>query len=559
MFRNCDLFFILTLFVTSCGAPGGDAPPGGERILTPLSDIRYTLDPYDFNPLVAAVAVTHDDLAPGAVERITVTVKGQGEGAEDFTGTLRPRSEAYQTNFDMDDLLEDGEVGIPVLGLYPGVDNEVEFELLTDTRAFTGSARIPAAPVPFTATEEVSVDLPDPDAVAPGWIHINNRVYDNRGRLRWVADGTQGRITNMRESGLIITWNIDERTVMGKLVYGREAILPEPFYVHHDSIEIPNGDLIACAGNNETEILHGDGTAEISKSDTVLELDAETSEIVNRWDLREFLDVDRYTLASPRPDWAHMNTVAYDALDDSIIVSNRYQGVLKMTRNGRQGDAANQGKALVWILAPHLDWGMAGWNGGGEIDPNDYLLTAVDSDGEPYAAEVQDNLAAPDPARDPFHWPVGQHGLRIIHREEGIVHLMMFDNFASTIFDGPGTTNNALKRDTSNDRGRYSLLVVYEIDEAAMTVRQIWSWGEDDPDLFGSFASGVNLFENGNRFVISNGVDMANTRENPMNPQAVELTPDGEVVFRLQIRETELDAYRGGRIDLYHPERKEER
>lgn len=40
-------------------------------------------------------------------------------------------------------------------------------------------------------------------------------------------------------------------------------------------------------------------------------------------------------------NWAHVNAIDYDADDDSIIVSARHQGVVKIGRD----------KAVKWILA----------------------------------------------------------------------------------------------------------------------------------------------------------------------------------------------------------------
>lgn len=45
-------------------------------------------------------------------------------------------------------------------------------------------------------------------------------------------------------------------------------------------------------------------------------------------------------------NWAHVNSIAYDAKDDSIILSSRHQGIVKIGRD----------KQVKWILAPSKGW-----------------------------------------------------------------------------------------------------------------------------------------------------------------------------------------------------------
>ena len=88
------------------------------------------------------------------------------------------------------------------------------------------------------------------------------------------------------------------------------------------------------------------------------------------------------------------------------------------------GPDAGSGKGkpqneLVWIMAPHKGWGKAGINGDG-FETSDYLLTAVDANGDPYPQNVQDGLVA-DPN---FDWTWGQHASMLL--PDG--NLFVFDN-----------------------------------------------------------------------------------------------------------------------------------
>jgi len=109
--------------------------------------------------------------------------------------------------------------------------------------------------------------------------------------------------------------------------------------------------------------------------------------------------------------------------------------------------------------------------------------------------------------------------------------------------------------DLSNGRSTpYSMLTEYEIDEVSMTARHAWGFGAGRPELYGSYNSGVVWNEvDDHRFMTSNGTDLDTPGVFVFNPHLVELTPEGEVVFHLEIQNTEMSAYRGGRIDPYHP------
>jgi len=103
--------------------------------------------------------------------------------------------------------------------------------------------------------------------------------------------------------------------------------------------------------------------------------------------------------------------------------------------------------SLVWLLAPHK-----GWN-----DPQSQrLLTAVDASGTAYGDSVQlGDAAAGDPSVPDFDWPFGQHSPTLLRDGD----LLLFDNGVSRHFGPPYAS--------------YSRAVIYHIDEAAMTIRQM--------------------------------------------------------------------------------------
>ncbi len=518
-----------------------------------IVNAHHVRNPYGAAPLVAAIIVsgTHVGEAPSEIH---VHVHEQGENQPGFTEYLYPQTDAYQANFDMSDLVEPGEVAVPVLGLYPYVTNTVYFRVYTDDAVSVGEVEIPVSGLSQYAEEQVTIHTADTATMEPGWTSMGGRIYDNYGNMRWIGHV----IFQLLENGNFIDDSmVDERSLLGKVVVNRSKDLPAHFVAHHDAIELPSGNILACVTNENTSIVNWAGNTTVSKEDYIIEVDYESSLIVNAWDMREFLDVSRGTVNLAATDWLHMNTLYYDDTDDSLIISTRYQGMMKVTRGGIQGEEPNAGKTMNWILSPHLDWGMAGFDGQGDFDPNEYLLTAVDSNGLPYPEDVQFNLAAPDENGDPFHWPIGQHGIEITSREDGKLRFITFNNQASIVFDGEGSVNNQLYGDTSNDRAEfpYSAMIEYEVDEEAMTVRQLWSFGEEVPDYFCSLCSCVDLLPTTGHYLMGTcGGDALDLPTNPFNPHILELDANGDVIFHLEMNNSDHVLYRSKRIQMYHPE-----
>ncbi|MBN2525998.1 MAG: aryl-sulfate sulfotransferase, partial [Deltaproteobacteria bacterium] len=517
-----------------------------------LTELTVVPNPYHRAPLTAIVSAFHENLSPEDVTQIHITIAGK-DGASDLSAELTPSSPSFLGHFDMSDIVDTANVGIPVLGLYPDYNNVVNFQIQTATMQFKGTVTIPVAPIAELENEVVTISVADREKMAPGWTFLNGRVYDHDGNCRWLGPN----IFRIRSDGNIIG-RTDDYNWLGRLLVKRT--LPSHLSSHHDNIELPNGNAIICTTNENNRIVNYNGDDIHSPQDGAVELDKATGEVVNAWDMRAFLDVNRATYILQQGDWFHLNTLCYDDFDDSLIMSGRHQGIVAVTRGGIQGSEPNAGKTLKWILAPHMDWNESGFDGLGERNPADYLLTAVDEDGVPYDDDVQNNLAPPSPNADDFFWPAGQHGLEITYRTNKIIRLMTFNNQASYIFDGSGTIDNGAwfgrVSDRSNDRDEtpFSQIIEYEIDEEAMTVKKIWSYGEHDPELYGSYQSTVEYFPvNDNRLLYSTGVSMVNTANNPRNPTAVEVTADGTVVFYLEIENTSLLAYRAGRIDMFHP------
>ena len=243
---------------------------------------------------------------------------------------------------------------------------------------------------------------------------------------------------------------------------------------HHALHELPGGNIVALGHETRhfddwytsctdpdapkgRELVVGDVLTEFTRAGTV----------VNEIKLLDQLDPYRVVYNPFLPfwealglpggrDWSHSNCVIHDASDDTLIVSSRPQDLIAKYKR-ETGE-------LVWMLGPHANWAEP-WQ--------KYLLQP---EGE-------------------LEWQYHQHDPSLT--PEGT--LMLFDNgsFRATPFDRPVPS-------TEN----YSRAVEFEIDETAMTVRQVWAYGGPAQAVpYSTYISGaLALPETGNRFVTFGGV-----------------------------------------------------
>ncbi len=111
--------------------------------------------------------------------------------------------------------------------------------------------------------------------------------------------------------------------------------------------------------SSERKPAHRLGSKEQSKThrDIILELDYHTGTEVRRWDIGRILNPDRSVIVrSSRKDygavdWLHMNSVQFDASDNSIVISGRHVGMVKFDYSS--------GK-LKWVFGPALGYEKSG-------------------------------------------------------------------------------------------------------------------------------------------------------------------------------------------------------
>jgi arylsulfate sulfotransferase len=300
----------------------------------------------------------------------------------------------------------------------------------------------------------------------------NPFVFDSFGDIRWYLDCRTSPELNtlLYENGIERLQNgnlyfgnantdkIYEIDMLGKIITGWDM----PGYnFHHNVQEKPNGNFLVTVDKN------GISTVE----DFIIEIDRTSKQIINVWDLNVSLQNNRRTLTNNAIDWIHVNALIYDQSDNTIIISGRTQGVVKLDQDNK----------VVWILGCHKGWDVAG-NG---VNLKNFLLQPLDAGNQPIT-----NLDILDGNSNhiDFEWNWYQHSPLL--KPNG--NLMLFDN---------GGNNRNF-----SGSGQYSRAVEYEINAINKTVKQVWEYGKNrGASTFSPIVSDVDFLAASNHVIFSPG------------------------------------------------------
>ena len=432
------------------------------------SEFEYTiesqLNPYKISPLTAQLKITTELPC-----RASIKVLGES-----------PIDQTFETYSD--------SLSIPVVGLYPDTENKVVVTLNYEGGQIVDTVKIKTNRLPskFPTVEINKLERKEMEAGMHGCdIHFANHgkfqsipmIFDDQGTIRWYLDlsfhGTMVSPFQRLTDGTILMVGrqvIYELDMLGNIL--KQTSIDSNYGMHHDVLELPDGNLLICVGKRNAYI-DLDGEQVQSDSDFIILYDRKNDKILKEWDLAKHLDVSRNDLNFFRKgDWLHMNGLAYDERDRSIVVSGKNQGLIKISWDDE----------LKWIMSPTRNWGKAGRDGDG-IDTNPFLLTAVNSEEKPYANNVQEGSES---AED-FDFTWGPHAPKFLPNG----NLLVFDNGAYRNFDKVNI---------------YSRAVEYKINEDAKTVFQEWQYGKERGlELFSSIVSDADHLKNTNNILVSSG------------------------------------------------------
>ena len=463
-----------------------------------LQDPLVVINPYKIAPLSALVLF--ETPTPSQVH---IHVEGKTE-ATDVDYTL--------------DTFETQHI-LPIYGLYAGTSNAVTLTL-TDQSHQTISTTLTLATEPllpqlttnrFLVT---STGLP----MSPGFTFSYQNGYgsadktaiDRDGQYRWILAGNFVTSTDFNDGHSVVTGMGNNSKDMFFLEFNYVGKLLSAYYApygNHHEIRETESELVIAGHNNLPNTIE----------DFIYTINTENGTIGKSLSYLSLLDRTRNEgIKYSNQDWLHLNSIS--PIDEDVIISSNYQSAV--IRNSWSGD-------IKWILA----------------DPRGFT-------------EKYQPLLLKPIGKD-FLYPYNQHAVEILPDTDNnpdTLDILLFDNGSSRTF-----VDKELMRQIAAHEvvapALFSRMVHYQINEKTMTVRQIWSYGEDRPEIFASTRGDADRLENGNYL----GTFFSNFIQGTLQTQRtayVEVNAQKQVVWEAIATSTNQQnayiEYRAERFEIYN-------
>ncbi len=415
-----------------------------EKMLQECKEGQYTLDapyvkvnPYLIAPLTALVHFKTQETVEASV-----LIKGK-EKAGDLNFTFPKGTEHY----------------LPIFGLYPGCDNQVEISLSNGTKKEL-SIQTDKAPDSLhapskieTSVEYMGANMMFVSPTSPG----NVAAYDYKGDARWYCTLNLAFDIKRVKNGRLLTGThrllmppyhttgLFEMGMIGKIY--KEYRLPGGY--HHDQIEMEDGNVLVLTQDPPR------GTVE----DMCVLIDRNTGNIIKSWDYQKCLPQNVGGSGSQDAhDWFHNNSVWYDKKTNSLTLSGRHQdAVINIDYDS--------GK-LNWVIGDPEGWP--------EEIVKKYFFTPV--------GDVKN-----------FDWQYEQHAAVML--PDGDV--MCFDN---------GHWRAKVKEKYVPAKDNFSRGVRYRINTDKMEIEQVWQYGKErGAEFFSTYICNVEFYGEGHYMVHSGG------------------------------------------------------
>ena len=441
-----------------------------------IADSNVVLNPFEIAPLSVLASFTTP--VKGLIK---TRVLGKGSSGITFEKEHEAFGESHE---------------VPILGLYQNYTNTVEI-IFTDQFGRERNKQtfmIPTERIEYKAVIEVLVnELPDEEQNNLYLTSVTPGAYDTQGELRWWLNQQKYRAYPTADGDLMIQLTGDRQAENGRLelITKMGEILKTytiPNGVHHEVWQKEKGGnfiLGSSIGGTEPGFSFQDDDTE----DLIVEIDYDSGEIVKEWDMKELFDFERerfwYELDN---DWFHLNSIAYDPNDNTLLISSRHQAFV--------AKIGYDDKEVKWILGTHERWTSA---------HSDKLLEPLNFD------------TSVHPDQD---WTYGQHSARVT--QDG--NILIYDNGMDRLgFDPDGIYNKA---------GGYVRAVEYKVDENNMTVEKTWEHIPYDQTVWSKAVGSIEEKANGN-ILQGHGITSNNFR------QYLEVERSGKVIYQARFYDTE--------------------
>jgi arylsulfate sulfotransferase len=521
------------LLWAGCGGGGGGGGGGGTTAPVFVSAPAIVAGPNVRAPLVRVV-----EAETNVPTRLQIVVQETGQGNAGNSPIEGAELAAHHAQ--------------PVLGLKPGHAYDLTVTAIASDggRASADAPlHVEIAPLPDTFPQ-IDVHTANGVGIEPGFTLLGARnkdqsaayivILDADGDVVWFLSIDTSSVVTPLTNGHLVTilgnrTTIEEVDLLGNTLhtwYAARATTPPPangiavdaFTFHNDVSEVTADgtflvptDVVRFIDDFPTNETNPAVRATVPVLDEPIIEFGETDGVIRHtWNFLDLLKptrigFDATTGLPTNADWAHTNAALLDAGGDAIIASLRHQdAVVKASRPDGQ---------LRWILGPPANW--EGFER--------FLLT---------------------PVGEPFAWSYHQHAPQRTARGT----LLVFDNgnYKASPFTGEPKVPAA---------ANHSRAVEYEIDEQAMTVRQVWEFVAPE-QLYAPFVgSAYELPITGNVLITYGGLctiagvpsdDIAHCRG---TGRIIEVTrPSGSgIVFDVEVHDRDPSAigwlvYRGYRL-----------
>ncbi len=431
-----------------------------EELLEEYSEKNYTqyvpyikVNPYEISPLSAIMMFNTEE-----EDNFKLVVKGRTADADwEF---ITPLATSHM---------------IPVLGLYNGINN-IELYDYDDENDEVGI-------LVYSTDVTIVSDIVGDKLIAPTSIETtydyfgddlmmltpaaNNAPigYDFNGDIRWYCNEPLGFTGKFLENGHMMigtnriisdpyyTSGLFEMDLLGKIY--KEYYIPGGY--HHDFVELESGNILVLSSDFM-------GTVE----DLVVEIERSSGLVVNSWDIADYVSMfDGTAEMWTTDDWFHNNSIDYDGVTDSIILSGRHQDAVI--------SIGYTSKELNWIIGNPENWDAQ--------VVNDYFFT---------------------PVGENFEWQYAQHSAIVLPNGD----IFIFDNGNNK---AKNSENYVLAQDS------YSRGVIYDIDTDVMEITQVFEYGKDlGSDFYSPYISNVAYYDDGHYMIHSGGISSSSI-EGPLN------------------------------------------
>ncbi|MDL2318318.1 aryl-sulfate sulfotransferase [Eubacteriales bacterium OttesenSCG-928-A19] len=375
---------------------------------------------------------------------------------------------------------------IPVVGLYADYNNKVLLEAFDAEGSLVGSLTLEIQtdylPRDLTMDVQRGEDLSAIGSDLFFLINGRHSVVDLNGDVRWrFADyGAVAGAIEVLENG---------RFLFSRNVFDSSADLLEMDFLgkihwvyydggamHHDAASTPDGNIAFIGNNNSVKVINRESYSTVKQFDfAVFSEGKEDLEIRHSGEL------------------LHTNTINFTEDGDMLLSFRNQHMVTRMDYETEE---------IRWILSPSID----------------------------YYPELADKFLTP--VGDAFEWFYSQHEPTILPDLDGnpdTTDLLLFDN---------GDARGLYGEEGLPLQDRYSRVVHYRIDEAHMTVEQIFDFGKEYGfELFSSVHSGAQYLETENAYL---GAFDAWYKGNEADAdgyqsQVIQVDKEGNVLWRLKM------------------------